>query len=950
MVNRQTLLQRIAEKLIDHIDPAAMLQEILQQAVEMLDAASGALSLVDDETPDCLCISFGVGIDAGRLGIRIPKTAGLIGEVWRSGEILIINGYHNWEKRIDDQRLDQVTTALAAPLQVGGEMVGVIQLAWQDKETTVSPEEKFIFEQFSRLAAVVMENLLLQRRLQTEKIVAETLFNGMPGILYMMDAEGRLVRWNRKLEEVSGFSGAELEQKDCLDFFGCDDREKIRHANATALRIGHAEVESEVCMRDGGHPVYFFTTTALRIHDEAFLAGIGVDITQRKEMEDELRSHREKLATLVDERTADLSAANQELTAVNEEMTAMNEELTAMNEELQSANELLGDEVRLRLEKETQLLAREKQYQAATRLLTQPTGESHDPLTMILKDALQLVGAPAGYIGFLDEEKQVIERRYSQGPIPFEQMAPQPADTGMTGQVFRENRSVQVSDYRQYAGRMSDPRLERLTTIAMTPLKLGNHILGMLAVHWLDEVHPLPPEDVEMLQQYAHLASVFLERMEVQKEIRQLAYFDSLTGMANRANLNSWLEQELAQARHGWKSGVLFYLDLDELKVVNDTFGHSVGDTLIRTASRHIRESFEDNAFCARIGGDEFVVALPGEAGRRRATEYADRVLAALGKECDTGNERFPMSASVGIVLYPEHGSTADEVLKNADIAMYAAKAGGRNCWRIYDPCMQQDAYETMRMTNSLRRALEHNEFTLQYQPKVRLSDRKIEGFEALLRWTAAEYGPVPPAKFIPLAEKAGIIENIGEWVLREACGFARRLADAGWRGIHVAVNLSPRQLAAADFITKVESILAETGIEPQQLELEVTENVLIESMEESIRKLAGLRALGIGVALDDFGTGYSSLTYLRRLPVSILKIDKSFNDGILDDSEQAEYVGFIIDLAHALHLRVVAEGVEILAQIDKLQELDCDAIQGFVFSRPLPEKEAVGLLADARE
>ena len=280
---------------------------------------------------------------------------------------------------------------------------------------------------------------------------------------------------------------------------------------------------------------------------------------------------------------------------------------------------------------------------------------------------------------------------------------------------------------------------------------------------------------------------------------------------------------------------------------------------------------------------------------------------------------------------------------------MYAAKAGGRNCWRIYDPGMQQDAYETMRMTNSLRRALENDEFTLQYQPKVRLSDRKIEGFEALLRWNGAEHGPVPPGKFIPLAEKAGIIEGIGEWVLRQACGFARRLAEAGWRGLHVAVNLSPRQLAAADFIAKVENILLENRVEPGQLELEVTENVLIESMEESIQKLAGLRALGVGVALDDFGTGYSSLTYLRRLPVSILKIDKSFIDEILADTAQAEYVGFIIDLAHALHLRVVAEGVEIPAQIDKLQELDCDAIQGFVFSHPLPEAEVVDLLAVAR-
>ena len=209
-----------------------------------------------------------------------------------------------------------------------------------------------------RIDKKLMENLVLQRRLREEETIVNTLFDAMPGILYMLDAAGRLVRWNRKLEEVSGCSGKELEQKDCLDFFCSVDREKIRHANATALRIGHAEVESEVCTRDGGRPIYFFTSTALRIRDEVFLAGIGVDITQRKDMENELRLHRGRLETLVDERTADLFAANQELTAMNEEMTAMNEELTAMNAELQSANELLGDEVRLRLEKETQLRLR----------------------------------------------------------------------------------------------------------------------------------------------------------------------------------------------------------------------------------------------------------------------------------------------------------------------------------------------------------------------------------------------------------------------------------------------------------------------------------------------------------------------------------------------------------------------------------------------------------------
>lgn len=951
MANRnQALLHNIAGTLIDHIDPAGLLQEILQQAVDMLQAASAALSLVDDEEPDFLCIRYGVGIDADRIGVRVRQTEGLIGEVCQSGETRIIHDYQAWEKRIADPRLDRITTVLSAPIRAGGQIIGVLQLAWQGQVGAILPEERFAFEQYARLAAVVVEKLLLQQRLREEQLMVHALFEGIPGVIYLLDEAGRLLRWNRTLEAVSGLSATQLAGKDCRDFFETAEQERIVHANATALRLGHAEVEAGVTGRDGQRQTYFFSTMSLRIQDEIFLAGVGLDITERKKLENELKLHRERLEGLVELRTSELFAANQELTAMNEEMNAMNEELSAMNEELSAANELLGEEVRLRQEKEEQLLLREKQYRAATRLLTQPVDEGGDPLAMILHDALHLVDAPAGYIGIFDEERRVIARPYSQGPIPFDHMEPQRADTGMIGQVFRENRSVQISDYSRYAGRIPDPRLARITTIAMAPLLLGNRIRGMLAVHWLDNVHPLTPDDLEVLQQYAQLASAFLERREVQRQISQLAYSDNLTGMGNRASLNLWLEQELLQARQGDRRGILFYLDLDELKVVNDTFGHSVGDNLIRTAGQYIREAFGEEAFCARIGGDEFVVALSGERNRSQAVELANQVLAVLGRDYEVGPERVPMSASIGIVFYPENGRTPNEVLQKADIAMYAAKDGGRNCWRIYDPSLQQDAYESMVLTNSLRKALEHQEFSLQFQPEIRLSDRRIIGFEALLRWNSAEHGPVSPGKFVPLAEKSGTIAAIGEWVLREACRFSRRLHDTGWPGLHVAVNLSPRQLGANNFPEVVREILAEAGIEPGQIAIEVTENILIEPMEDSIRKLTELRELGVEVALDDFGTGYSSLTYLRRLPVSILKIDKSFIDGILDDSTQAEYVGFIIDLAHAVNLRVVAEGVEMNAQIDKLHEMGCDAIQGFVFSRALPEPAAVRLLQDWTE
>lgn len=759
----------------------------------------------------------------------------------------------------------------------------------------------------------------------------ESLLDAMPGILCLLDSERKLVWWNRKLESFSEYPPEELSGMDWLVFFRGRDAERIAAGLAEAGRTGFAGVEADVYTRSGRSQVHSFDFVPLDNENGSLFMGVGLNVAFRREMEEEQRVYRDRLEALVLERTADLSAANQEL--------------AAMNHELQSANCLLEQEVKRRRENERQLLRRERQYRAATHLLTRPAEEAAERFSLILHDALDLIGAPAGYIGVLDAERKVVLRRYCVGPIDFDSMAPQSIETGMMAEVFRQGNTVHLADYRDYPARIGDSRLARITTILMVPMKQGLHVKGILAAHWLDNVHPVGREGLEVLQQYSDLATAFLERMETHADIRHLAYHDVLTGMANRASLNLWLEEELSKARRGETRGILFFIDLDELKVVNDTFGHSVGDDMILTAGNHIRETFGKDAFCARIGGDEFIVALTGEYGPQSVRELADRVLQTLGRDYVIFNERVPMSASVGVVIFPEHGGTANEVLKNADIAMYAAKAGGRNCWKIYEPSLQKDAYEVMMLTNSLRRAEERDELALHFQPKIRLADRSIEGFEALLRWESAEHGPVSPARFIPLAEKSGVIIPIGGWVLREACLFARRLADRGRPDIHVAVNISARQLAAVNFTAKVREVLAETGIEAAQLQMEVTESILIESMEDSVRNLEHLRALGIRIALDDFGTGYSSLTYLRRLPVSTLKVDKSFIDGILADAKQAEFVGFIIELAHALNLQVVAEGVEQEAQLDKLSQYACDCIQGFVFSRPVPADAAVGLL-----
>lgn len=436
------------------------------------------------------------------------------------------------------------------------------------------------------------------------------------------------------------------------------------------------------------------------------------------------------------------------------------------------------------------------------------------------------------------------------------------------------------------------------------------------------------------------------EALQQQAEtIRRMAYFDSLTGLPNRLQLSEVLGEEMERARRGQSAGFVFFIDLDDLKMVNDTYGHTCGDDIIIAAGNRIVAEMGNEAFVARVGGDEFIVIFPGRNERQRIDDIAGRIIKALGQKHEIFGTHFHMTASIGIAAYPADGDTAVEIVKNADNAMYAAKKGGKNCWRFYTAVMQTEAYEKIRLTGSLREALERGELSLAYQPQVLVTEGTVVGFEALLRWNSAEHGQVPPEQFIPLAEQSGLIHPIGLWVLREACRFARRLSDAGWGGLRVAVNISSKQLADDDFTAIVGRALEAAGVEPRQLELEITESVLITSLEDATGKLAKLKALGVGLSLDDFGTGYSSLTYLRKLPVKTLKIDKSFIDMITTDDDVAKIIGSIIDMAHILNMTVVAEGVETEEQLVCLADNGCDRVQGYIFSRPVPETEAIVFL-----
>jgi diguanylate cyclase (GGDEF)-like protein len=435
-------------------------------------------------------------------------------------------------------------------------------------------------------------------------------------------------------------------------------------------------------------------------------------------------------------------------------------------------------------------------------------------------------------------------------------------------------------------------------------------------------------------------------RKRVEETIRHLAYYDSLTGLPNRLLFYDRLSQALAHAdRSGRPIGVLF-LDLDRFKNVNDTLGHAVGDDVLRRVAQRLRECVRAGDTVARLGGDEFPIILEGITGTKDAVLVAQKIAERLKPALEIEGHELHVSASIGICMFPADGRDAETLVKNADAALYRAKDQGRNNYQLYTAGMNARALESLVLENSLRRALERDEFVIHYQPQVEPRTGALLGMEALVRWQHAELGLVPPRRFIPLAEETGLVIQLGEWVLRTACEQNRAWQEAGLPAVRVAINLSARHFAQRDFAGTVRRVLEETRLESRYLELELTENVLMEQAPDSVDALHQLREMGVRVCIDDFGTGYSSLSYLKRLPISALKIDQSFVADIPRDPEDTAIASLIITMAHNLNLQVVAEGVETAAQFAFLAE-SCDGVQGFLLGRPEPAEQATRLLEE---
>ncbi|MBC8061707.1 MAG: EAL domain-containing protein [Clostridiaceae bacterium] len=428
-------------------------------------------------------------------------------------------------------------------------------------------------------------------------------------------------------------------------------------------------------------------------------------------------------------------------------------------------------------------------------------------------------------------------------------------------------------------------------------------------------------------------------------KIKFMAFHDSLTNLPNRTFFMNKLNDQIELASDKNTEGAVFFIDLDNFKNINDTMGHDYGDKLLIYLAKQLEYLIDEKDTICRLGGDEFIVLHP-YLETSEVVQYAKLLLALFNRIFEIDNKQMYITASVGVAIYPKDGSDANSILKNADAAMYKAKELGKNGFALYDAKMYLQLARKTCIERILRDSIKNNELSIYYQPQYDTQKNEIFGFEALLRLDSKELGPISPVEFIPIAEESGYITKLDRWVLNESCKQSVKWLEAGYKFKSISINVSSVDIHQPDFLESIKTILKNTAINPNIVELEITETVLMQSLDSSINILKELNDMGIRIALDDFGTGYSSLNYLRKIPICTLKIDKSFIDNITSSTKEESIINNIIQMAHSMDLKVVAEGVETKHQLSILKDRNCDYIQGYYYSKPLPVDEIEKLLA----
>ena len=483
-------------------------------------------------------------------------------------------------------------------------------------------------------------------------------------------------------------------------------------------------------------------------------------------------------------------------------------------------------------------------------------------------------------------------------------------------------------------------------------MKLSSHINSMiesiqasrekLEKSLNEQTQELKESNEKLQQELAERQSVEKELIIHKEHLIHLAHYDTLTSLPNRVFFNEMLNKAINHANRHMKTLAILFVDLDRFKNINDALGHQIGDLVLKEVANRFTAVLRAGDVLARLGGDEFIILLNDMGHQKFASPVAEKILQVCAKPIRINAHEFFITASIGICVYPHDGLSLEDLLKNADLSMYKAKHSGGGVFQYYTAEMNNEAHENIKFETSLREAIKNNEFVMFYQPKLNLQDGLLVGVEALIRWDNPELGMMNPEKFLPLAEETGLILQMGEWAIREACRVNKSWQNQGYQPVTISVNISPKQFKHQDIAQLISAALTETGLEAKYLEIEITESAIMENIETSMYKLKEIQSLGVMVSIDDFGTGYTSINYLKQLPVSNLKIDQSFIRGIFNNNNDLVITNAVIMLAHSLGLKVVAEGVETADQLQFLADGGCDLVQGYYLSRPLPEQKIV--------
>ncbi|MEV6600207.1 bifunctional diguanylate cyclase/phosphodiesterase [Actinoplanes sp. NPDC051346] len=589
---------------------------------------------------------------------------------------------------------------------------------------------------------------------------------------------------------------------------------------------------------------------------------------------------------------------------------------------------------------------RQRLFEHLSRIQRQIAGRA--PLQKILDSittsATELLGLEIASLNVLEKDDPTVGSMVSSVGFPPDilpkmKRVPLP-EAGVAGVAVMTNELVLVEDYENCPVAIPDVVRSNLRAVMAIPVHENGAVVGCLTVGTFKGPRQWDKQSQEILRAFAEHVSLALTDAQTLEAMNQ-AFHDSLTGLASRALFMTRLDGAFVAAREADTGLAVLFVDLDRFKVVNDSLGHAAGDLLLTGVADRIKACLRPLDSAARLGGDEFAVLLPIVTGVDEAVPVADRILEALREPFDLAGKETFVSCSVGIAYSAAGEITgAQELMVQADLAMYQAKKAGKDRLEIFEPAMQASFQAGLQLEADLRRAVVRHEFTLRYQPIVHLRTGEITGLEALVRWQHPERGLIPPLDFIPLAEETGMIVQIGEWVLREACRQAAiwNTRRDGQRPLSVSVNLSAVQLDQTDLPDTVASALEHSGLPAACLVLELTESLLVDHRSSTLRQLERIKALGVRLAIDDFGTGYSSLAYLRRFPVDIIKIDKSFVDDVGDVPAAAALTLGIIQLGQALSLSTIAEGIEDAGQLSELADGNCELGQGYYFAEPLTE------------